>query len=68
MNVPLTQADLNILIEALDSHRYWQLSDDQYRDSGNVLEPGSDDPEVCAELAAAELLTQKLTTYQGEAE
>src|SRR5215467_4582641 len=34
------QADLERLIEALDSHEYWQLSDESERHSGYVILPG----------------------------
>lgn len=42
--VELTRGELMLLTEALDSHAYWQLSEDQYRRDGFVEEPGSDDP------------------------
>lgn len=41
----LPVADIEFLKDGLDSHRYWQLADEKYRDNGFVHEPGSDDPE-----------------------
>ena len=47
-------------MEAIDSHIYWQLSDHLYRANGAVLEPGSDDPDVAAEIIALEALQAEL--------
>ena len=58
--VDLTDADIDLLREALDSHAYWQLSDSHYRSSGYVMEPGSDDPDVVDALAACDALAAKL--------
>lgn len=41
--VPLTNADISLLIEALDSHEYWQLSDQAWRHSGAVILPNDDE-------------------------
>ena len=57
----LTQAQRAQLVEAIDSHIYWQLSDELYRANGAVREPGSDDPEVAAEIAAFDALQNKLS-------
>jgi hypothetical protein len=56
----LTPAQITQIVEAIDSHIYWQLSDERYRANGAVLEPGSDDPDVAAEIAALETLQDKL--------
>lgn len=40
--VPLTNADISLIIEALDSHGYWQLSDPAWRHSGAVILPSDD--------------------------
>ena len=48
------------IIEAIDSHIYWQLSDGFYRANGAVREPGSDDPDVAAEIVAFEALLDEL--------
>ena len=57
----LTRAQITQIVEAIDSHIYWQLSDELYRANGAVLEPGSDDPNVVAEIAAFEALQDELT-------
>ena len=56
----LTDDELELLAEALDSHRYWQLSDEYYRDSGFVNPPGADDPSLAAQIRATEHLEDKL--------
>ena len=38
--------EVELLCEALDSHAYWQLSDEEYRSSGGVVGTGSDDGEA----------------------
>ena len=54
------------LCEVLDSHAYWQLSDRYYRNDGYVREPGSDDAEVAAAIAAANALEEKLRAIERE--
>jgi hypothetical protein len=61
----LTDAEVALLREALDSHIYWQLSDEHYRDSGFVSDPGSDEPDKAAEIAAANALDRKLAGEAG---
>jgi hypothetical protein len=39
MLVDLSERDLAVICEALDSHAYWQLSDESRRNSGYVMEP-----------------------------
>lgn len=39
----LDDEDIALIIEALDSHEYWQLSDPTWRHSGAVILP-NDDP------------------------
>jgi hypothetical protein len=51
---------LDLLVEALDSHVYWQLADQHYRSNADVIEPGSDDPEQAAEIEACLELAHKL--------
>jgi hypothetical protein len=41
--VPLTNADIPLIIEALDSHEYWQLSEPTWRHSGAVILPSDDE-------------------------
>ena len=52
--------DLNRILAALDSHVYWQLSDQHYRNDAEVLDPGSDDPEQAEEIAACRELADRL--------
>lgn len=59
---PVSQDDLGVLVEALDSHAYWQLSDEKYRDSGYVQSPGSDDLETAAVLAEVTALQERLAS------
>jgi hypothetical protein len=40
VSLSLSSADVALLIEALDSHEYWQLSDPTWRHSGYVRLPG----------------------------
>jgi hypothetical protein len=66
MRLKLTQKDLKLLTEALESHRYWQLSDEQYRRDGYIVDPGADDPERRAELADVQQLQNMLQLEQKE--
>ncbi len=63
----LSGANLDLLIEALDSHIYWQLSSEQYRNSGYVRDPGSDDDGAVAEIKAARRLMARLERRRGVA-
>ena len=65
MQLAVSEKDLELLVEALDSHVYWQLSDQHYRSNANVLEPGSDDPEHAAEIAACVELSDRLRTLRS---
>jgi len=60
LKLELTRDDLALLCEALDSHTYWQLSDPEYRESGSVCEPGSDDADSAAEIRRSEVLQGRL--------
>lgn len=62
--VELSPDELSLLYEALDSHIYWQLSDEGYRSSGYVLEPGSDDDENAEEIKEAEALKSRIFKLQ----
>jgi hypothetical protein len=56
----LSRDDLALILEALDSHRYWQLSDEVYRNSGDVFDHGSDDEEKREQIRAVEALEARL--------
>jgi hypothetical protein len=60
--VLLTEAERDLLVAALDSHAYWQLSDSHYRNDGAVIEPGSDDEETAQEITDAQTLQDRLST------
>ena len=66
MNVALNKREIELLTQALDSHEYWQLSDERYRWSGFVLEPGSDDRRVAREIRETEALSAKLGALIGK--
>lgn len=59
----LTPDELALVCEALDSHIYWQLSDEHYRNDGYVRSPGSDDPEKSADIAEAQALLSRLEPF-----
>ena len=65
MQPPLSDKDLHLLVEALDSHVYWQLSDQHYRSNADVLEPGSDSPEQAAEIQACVELSDRLRSLRS---
>ena len=52
LDPPLSKADLDLILAALDSHEYWQLTDDDERDSGASMVPDGKDPDLdaCREL------------------
>ena len=60
MQFEVSREDLDRIIEALDSHVYWQLSDQHYRNDADVVEPGSDDPNQAAEIGSCRELADKL--------
>lgn len=45
LTVRLSVDDIGLLIEALDSHEYWQLGDSLPRKNGFVFVPGDQDPD-----------------------
>lgn len=60
ITLTITTADLRIVVEALDSHAYWQLSDEHYRSDGFVEDPGSDDPGTAQTIADTNALHDRL--------
>ena len=66
IEVELTPDEVELLVEGLDSHRYWQLSDTDFRNSGYVLPPGSYDPETVVKIKATEELEDKLRAASDE--
>lgn len=60
ITLTITPADLRLVVEALDSHAYWQLSDEHYRSDGFVEDPGSDDPGIAQTIANTNALHDRL--------
>ena len=58
--IQLTDEDLALLVDALDSHIYWGLSDERYRNSGHVMDPGSDDEEQASDLLKCRALEARI--------
>ena len=56
----LTTDELHLVLEGLDAHRYYELSDPNYRDSGFIRDPGSDDPENAETIRAVDALEARL--------
>ena len=56
----VTRAELELISAALDSHIYWELSDQQYRNSGLVTSPGADDEETAEAIREAEALLNRV--------
>jgi hypothetical protein len=57
--VQLSEAELALLIEALDSHEYWQLSEPNERNDGySTIEDGESE-----EVDAARALLSKLENF-----
>ncbi len=58
--IDFSRDELVIIIEALDSHEYWQLSDEQYRSDGYVLDEG-----VTPEIEAVRAVLDKIERALG---
>jgi len=55
-SVPLSDAEIHVLREALDSHEYWQLSETHERNDGySIVEDGANE-----EIDAVRALESKL--------
>lgn len=52
--------DLDLLIDALDSHMYWELSDREYRGDGFVHGAGAFDSETIVLIDRARALADRL--------
>lgn len=64
MLVTLTREDFDLVLDALDSHIYWHLSDERYRQNGDVLEPGTDDEENAQAIHRARSLLSRLESLK----
>lgn len=65
IGLALTRNEVELLIEALDSHEYWQPSEPRWRHSGAVVLPYErvdpwfePDPLIDSELATADQIRQ----------
>lgn len=56
----LTDEENELLLDALESHAYWQVSEEQYRRDGYVYAPGADDEETAELLQTIDRLSVKL--------
>lgn len=60
ITLTLTSEEHLLLLDALNSHRYWQLSDAHYRSNGEVHGVGSDDAENVVEIQRVNALEERL--------
>jgi len=51
LTITLSAHDLELLVEALDSHEYWQLGYNLPRKNGFVILPGDRDPDLIWEAS-----------------
>ena len=61
---PFTKDEWALIHEALDSHVYWELSDQHYRKDGEVVGLGSDDFEQQQKIKDAAMLMLKVHRAQ----
>jgi hypothetical protein len=59
----LTAHEARDASEALDSYIYWELSDQEYRSSGYVREPGSNDESTAELIAELQGLAERLSAF-----
>jgi len=62
MTIEVSEEELALLLEALDSHLYWQVSEQGQRNSGYVSH--DDDDENAEECKAVEALVARLEKYR----
>ena len=63
VTIDLSHEELNLLIEALDSHEYWQLSEPHERNDGySTIADGEND-----EIDAVRALISRLETTKSSA-
>lgn len=60
IHIAVTPEDAARIREALDSHMYWQLADEDYRENGSVRQPGSDDADTADEIHQCERLRDEI--------
>ena len=64
----VTGDELAEIRQALDSHKYWDLSDMNYRHSGYVYDPGSDDSDTAKLIVELDKLDEKLEAAEEKLE
>jgi hypothetical protein len=67
IDVSLSEDDLALLLDALDSHEYWQLTEPGKRNDGYSQVEDGVDPEVDACRALQERLYQVVRAIRGTA-
>jgi len=58
--VELQESEIEIVLTALESHAYWQISEEKYRGNGYVYAPGADDEETAELLQTIDRLSVRL--------
>lgn len=66
ITLTLSPDEASLLISALDSHQYWELSDDNHRWNGFALEPDDDEDENAGEYYEAQVLIDKIRAAREE--
>lgn len=57
----LSREEVDVLREALDAYRYWEISEEQFRNNGAVVPPGTTDPDDLRVLEMIDTLEEKLS-------
>lgn len=65
LTLELTEEQIRLLAEALDSYVYWQLSSVEYRRDCTVVEPGADDVGAREEIVAVMAVHRQLQSALG---
>lgn len=60
ITITLSVPELRLVLEGLDSHEYWELSDEQYRSDGFVIGDGSADRETRAQIGRVRALYARI--------
>lgn len=60
ITISLSVAEMRLVLDSLDSHEYWQLSEQRYRSNGFVDGEGSADPETRAQIRRVRALYTRI--------
>ena len=63
--IKLTEQELEVVLDALDSHEYWQLSEEFFRNEGYVHGSGAKDPEKQRAIAEVRQLFNRIGPLVG---